>query len=101
LFIKDKIASCAPCQGQHLKAELARRKKKRLESGPRPAKRQRGALGPRLEGSESSAAEDEDKDDKPASDLLLMYNSVRGYCFVINKLWAHQTLRGLYAVSRP
>jgi hypothetical protein len=86
LFIKDKVASRAPCQGQRLKAKLARRKRKRLESGPGLAKRQRGTLGLKLEGSKSSAAKDKDKDNKPASDLLLIYNSVRGYCFAINKL---------------
>jgi hypothetical protein len=89
LFIKDKVASYAPHKGQRLKAEQARRRRKRkgLELGPRPAKHQRGALGPRSEGGESSAEDkdrdrdrdrdgDKDKDDKPASDLLLMYNSV-------------------------
>ena len=103
LFIKDEVASRAPRKGPRLKAEQARRKTKRQGPGPGPAKRQRGALGPRPEGSESSGAEDEDedKDDEPALDLLLMYNSVRGYCSAINELWAHQTSRGLHAAPRP
>jgi hypothetical protein len=79
---------------------------KRLELGPRLAKRQQGAFGPRPEGGESSAEDedgdkDKDEDDEPASDLLLMYNSVQGYCSAINELWAHQTSRGLHAAPRP
>lgn len=41
------------------------------------------------------------EDDEPASDLLLLYNSVRGYCSAINELWAHQTSRGLHTAPRP
>ncbi|KAH9205792.1 hypothetical protein DL95DRAFT_245681, partial [Leptodontidium sp. 2 PMI_412] len=88
LFIKDEVASRAPRKGQRLKAEQAKRKRERerererLGPGPgsRPAKRRRGALSPRLEGSASSTEDDEGvEDDEPASDLLLLYNSVRGY----------------------
>jgi hypothetical protein len=97
LFIKDEVASCAPRKGQRLKAEQARRKRKGPESGPEsglgPAKRQRQALGTRLRGSRRSIEnndDDEDDDnnnnDKPTSDLLLIYNSVRGYCSAINEL---------------
>jgi hypothetical protein len=32
---------------------------------------------------------EEGDDDEAYSDLMLMYNIVRGYCSVINELWAH------------
>jgi hypothetical protein len=93
LFIKGEVASRAPRKGQRLKAEQARRKRKGPESGLGPAKRQRQALGTRLEGSRRSIENDDDDDDddndKPTSDLLLIYNSVQGYCSAINELWAH------------
>jgi hypothetical protein len=114
LFIKDEVASYTPYKGQRLKAEQARRKRKRLEPGPRPVKRRRGALSPKLEGSRSSTEDDgegegegegEDSDNnsngEPASDLLLIYNSIRSYCSVINKLWAHQTSYSLHTAPRP
>ena len=53
-------------------------------------------------GGSSSGSEGEDEDgDEAGSSLILMYNSVWGYCSAINELWAHQTSRGLHAVPRP
>jgi hypothetical protein len=101
LFIKDEVASRAPRKGQRLKAELAKRKRERPGPGSRPAKRRRAALSLGLEGSASSTEDDEGEEDEPASDLLLLYNSVRGYCSAINELWAHQTSRGLHTAPRP
>jgi hypothetical protein len=109
LFIKDEVASRAPRKGQRLKAEQAR-KRKGPAPGPRPAKRRRGALSLGLEGRGSGTEDDSEggsngnsdgDDGGPASDLLLMYNSVRGYCSAINELWAHQTSRGLHTAPRP
>jgi hypothetical protein len=42
----------------------------------------------------------EGEDDEFYSDLVLMYNTVRGYCSAINELWAHQTSRGLHSADR-
>jgi hypothetical protein len=44
---------------------------------------------------------EEGDDDEACSDLVLMYNTVRGYCSAINELWAHQTSLGLYSAARP
>ena len=43
----------------------------------------------------------EGEDDKSCSDLVLMYNTVRGYCSAVNELWAHQTSMGLHSADRP
>ena len=101
MFIKDEVASRAPRKGQRLKAELAKRKRERPGPGSRPAKRRRAALSLGLEGSASSIEDDEGEEDEPALDLLLLYNSIRGYCSAINELWVHQTSRGLHTAPRP
>jgi hypothetical protein len=43
----------------------------------------------------------EGEDDEFCSDLVLMYNTIRGYCSAVNELWAHQTSRGLHSVDWP
>ena len=96
LFIKDEVASRAPWKRRCLNAERERKRKAEslsLSQPPLPLKRQRGHASaiPILEG----------EDDESCSDLLLMYNTVRGYCSTINKLWAHQTSLGLYSADRP
>ena len=50
---------------------------------------------------EEEEEEDEEDEDEDCSDLVLMYNSVRGYCSAINELWAHQTSLGLHTACRP
>jgi hypothetical protein len=100
LFIKDEVASRAPRKGRRLKAERQRKDKgkgKRQAESPlpssRPLKQRRGHAGmPVLE---------EGDDDEACSDLVLMYNTVRGYCSAINELWAHQTSLGLHSAARP
>jgi len=94
LFIKDEVASRAPRKGRRLNAE---RERKRKAKSPLPSllllKRRRGHAStiPIVEG----------EDDESCSDLVLMYNTVRGYCSAINELWAHQTSLGLYSADRP
>ena len=98
LFIKDEVASRAPRKGRRLNAEKERNSKgkRRAESllqPSQPRKRQRG--GP---ASASALPVLEGQDDESCSDLVLMYNTVRGYCSAINELWAHQTSLGLSAL---
>lgn len=103
LFIKDEVASRPPRQGQRLNAERAT-KKRRAGSYVGPAKRQRGPQGPRPSSgsrSRSGSGDDDDDDDDTGSSLMLMYNTVRGYCSAINELWAQQTSRGLHTAPRP
>ena len=51
--------------------------------------------------SDSNEDEDEAEDDEDCSDLVLMYNTVRGYVSAINELWAHQVSMGLHSADRP
>lgn len=105
LFIKDEVASRAPRRGRRLNAEKERKSKgkgKRRAESPlqlsQPRKRQRG--GP-ASASASALPVLEGEDDESCSDLVLMYNTVRGYCSAINELWAHQTSLGLHSADRP
>ena len=98
LFIKDEVASRAPKKGRRLTAERQRKRKAEslLLPSSRPLKRQQGHTGgaiavPVLEGD----------DDGSCSDLVLLYNTVRGYCSAVNELWAHQTSLGLHSAARP
>jgi hypothetical protein len=63
------------------------RKKKAAALG-RPAKRRNGASGLAAATAKSYLIE-EGEDDKEQSDLVLMYNTVRGYMSAIKELWAH------------
>jgi hypothetical protein len=79
LFIKNEVASRAPRKGCCLNTERERKKKAELLlQQPLPLKRQRGYASaiPILEG----------EDDKSCSNLLLMYNIVRGYCSAVNEI---------------
>ena len=82
LFIKDEVASCAPRKGRRLNAERERKRKAESLLRPlRPPKRQKGQAG--------ALPIPEGDDDEACSDLVLIYNIVRGYCSAINELWAH------------
>jgi hypothetical protein len=43
----------------------------------------------------------EGDDDEEQSELVLMYNSVRGYVSAVNELWSHQVSRGLHSSPKP
>ena len=43
----------------------------------------------------------EGDDDDAQSELVLMYNSVRGYVSAINELWKHQTSLKLHSAPQP
>jgi hypothetical protein len=79
LFIKDEVTSRAPRRprkGRRLDAERQRKRKAELPLQPLlPPKQKRWDAGaiPILEGD----------DDESCSDLVLMYNTVRGYCSAI------------------
>jgi Centromere DNA-binding protein complex CBF3 subunit, domain 2 len=88
LFIKEEVASRPPRKGRRLKAE--RKRKSKSEHATR--KKRKG---------ESGAILEEGDDDEACSELVLMYNTVRGYCSAINELWAHQTSQGYHSAERP
>jgi hypothetical protein len=84
LFIKDEVASRAPWKGRRLNAKRERKRKANVLLQPLLlSKRQRGQTGA------MPFILEEGDDDEACSDLVLMYNTVRGYCSVINELWAY------------
>jgi hypothetical protein len=98
LFIKEEVASRPPRQGRRLNAERKRKALKRTEE--RAAKRRhRNSQLPKPFESESESEDSEEEEE--CSELVLMYNSVRGYCSAINELWAYQTSQGLHSAVRP
>jgi hypothetical protein len=115
LFIKE-VASRPPRRGARLEAEKRRKRQAPSTQEPKSSKRKKGRKGPTdrppIDGPTDGPADgatavdgtlddDDDDDDESCSDLVLMYNTVRGYCTAINELWAHQVSRGLHSASRP
>ncbi len=96
LFVKEEVAPRAPRKGARLVEE---RKRKAVAPG-RPVKRRKGASGLAAAAAESHLIE-EGEDDDEQSDLVLMYNTVRGYVSAIKELWAHQTSCGLHNAPQP
>ena len=92
LFIKDEVAGRPPRKGLRLKAERKRKAEEALQPSLLSIGRKAEPLPlPLVEG----------EDDDTCSSLVLMYNTVRGYCSDINELWSHQTSLGLHSAARP
>jgi hypothetical protein len=90
LFIKEEVASRPPRRGPRLKAERQRKRQAAVALEPKLSKRRRGGLSARPPFPTSEAATtadnsalEEGEDDEACSDLVLMYNTVRGYCTAI------------------
>jgi hypothetical protein len=97
LFVKEEVAARAPRQG----ARLVEEKKRKAAAAPgKPSKRQKGAAGAPIGASGSHLIVEGDDDDEQ-SDLVLMYNSVRGYVSAIKELWSYQTSQGLHSAPQP
>src|SRR5438876_11540354 len=82
LFIRDEVASRAPRQGRRLNAEKKRQKRKAKSLLPPslpPPKQRRGQAG----AIPVPVLPEEGDNDKSCSDLVLMYNTVRGYCSAV------------------
>ena len=102
LFIKEEVASRPPRRSTRLVGERERKRKAGVPG--QPLKRRKGASG----GAAAAAALDagshliiEGEDDDEQSDLVLMYNSVRGYVSAIKELWSYQTSQGLHNAPQP
>jgi hypothetical protein len=104
LFIKKEVASRPPRRGARLEAEKQRKRQASSAQKSKSSKRRKGPTD-NLPTDGMTAADgvidDGNEDDESCSDLVLMYNTVRGYCSAINELWAHQVSRGLHSASRP
>jgi len=107
LFIKTRVVNRPPKKGARLNAEK-KRKAAKME-GPQK-RRKPGDItveGADVEGEEGVKGEFDDvrivegDDDALQSELVLMYNTVRGYVSAINELWAHQVSRGEHNAPKP
>ncbi len=92
LFISEEVATRAPRRGPRLAAE-----KKRKAQDKAQESRKRRRLGSSNEPADLIIGDDDDEQ----SDLVLMYNTVRGYVSAINELWAHQVSRRLHNSPKP
>ena len=82
--------SRAPRAGARLLDERKRKAQVALEGQPlKPSKRRKGAGGTTRATGGHLIVEGEDDDEQ--SDLVLMYNTVRGYVSTIKELWLYQT----------
>lgn len=80
-------------------ARRTEERKRRATASGRASKRRKGAGGEAVEARSTLIIEGED--DEECSELVLMYNTVRGYVSAVNELWAHQTSRGLHNAPQP
>jgi len=81
------------------RARLVEERKRRLVAKGRAPKHKKGTGGEVIEARSSLIFEGDD--DGECSELVLMYNTVRGYVSAVNELWAHQTSRGLHNAPQP
>ena len=96
LFIKEEVATRAPRSGIRLAEE---RKRKAGSQAAQPPKRRKGVSRATVDPRSHLIVEGED--DEEQSDLVLMYNSVRGYVSAIKELWSYQTSQGLHSAPQP
>jgi hypothetical protein len=100
LFIKEEVAARAPRTGARLTDE--RKRKAEAQGQPsKPLKRRKGAGGAGAGADVGSHLIVEGEDDDEQSDLVLMYNTVRGYVSAIKELWSYQTSQGLHNAPQP
>jgi hypothetical protein len=92
LFIETQVAERAPRKGKRVAAEKKRRLEKEAEAeDSRKKKRMRRQEAGTMAEAEEAVGEPEalNGEEEPKSELLLMYNSVRGYVLAIMELWSH------------
>jgi hypothetical protein len=107
LFINEEVAARPPRKSSRVKAEKKRKATAKLAKGEKKRVKST-AKGGEMEdeehkdnGGDNDARIFEGDDDDDCSELLLTYNSVRGYVSAINELWAHQTSKGLHNAPQP
>ncbi|RYP11923.1 hypothetical protein DL767_011215 [Monosporascus sp. MG133] len=111
LFIKEEVAPRAPRKGIRLVEEKKRKKEAAAAAAAttttttttkRPSKRRKGVAGAAGVAAETNShLIVEGEDDIEQSELVLMYNTVRGYVSAIKELWAYQTSQGLHNAPQP
>ena len=106
-FMKTQVAERAPRKGKRLAVERKRKLKEAAEDSKRKKRRktqEAGAMAMAMAEVDEVVGDPEalDSGDKePESELLLMYNSVRGYVSAIMELWTHQVSQKLHSSPSP
>ena len=80
LFIREEVAARALQKGRRLVEE----RKRKATAKATASKRLKGARGEAIEAGSSFIIKGDDNDE--CSELVLMYNSVRGYVSAVNEL---------------
>jgi len=102
LFVKTQVAERAPRKGKRIAAEKKRKLEKEAEAeGSKKKKRRRQEEGTMAEVEEALEEAPDSGEEEPKSELLLMYNSVRGYVSAIMELWSHQVSEKLHSSPSP
>ena len=99
LFMKEEAVSRPPRRGRRLEEEKKRKGRAKEQKSKRRKTAEGSATIDEPSGGDGLIVEGEDDDD--CSDLVLMYNTIRGYVSAVNELWAHQTSRGLHNAPQP
>lgn len=104
LFIREEVASRPPRRGKRLLAEKKRKAEDKAQGRTKRRKtREAEEIGGG--GGDDAGGEDDvdvgDEADEEESNLLLMYNTVRGYVSAINELWKIQVSQGLHNAAMP
>lgn len=104
LFIREEVATRPPRRGRRLLAERKRKTEDKAQGLQKKRKTKNDEAirtGERQpEGADDHDGESDNEKDE-TSDLVLMYNSVRGYVSAINELWKVQTSKGLHNAPMP
>lgn len=107
LFIREEVATRPPRRGRRLVAEKKRKAASQAKGQEKRQKKQDYewiALERRGKDDGSGGEGDEDDEDnggEEGSNLVLMYNTVRGYVSAVNELWKVQTSSGLHNAPMP
>lgn len=102
LFIKKEVAERLPRKGRRLAAEKKRKLQETEEANKGKRRRAGAGAGATAEGEVVEELDTPDGgDEEPKSELLLMYNSVRGYVSAIMELWNHQVSQKLHSSPSP
>ncbi len=103
---RKETADTVDTTAEASKKRRKRRRHNRIPEASEDAEDAEDAAAQQLIAEQAAAGRSADADaisdgDEDASDLVLQYNTVRGYISAINELWEHQTAHKLHSAPRP
>jgi hypothetical protein len=112
LFLKEEVVHRAPKKGRRVAQEKKRKASEAVDAAE--VRKKRGKAGDSISvlsemAMAAAALKNEDPDPRPfegdddehQSELVLMYNTVRGYVSAINELWSIQTALKQHSAPPP